>query len=75
MMEMIPDRRTTATPMLLGIESKPGIATGTTPLRSTFDALDMRRWWRGSLNDDLQLTRAVRSRGGWSSPTLRLSQL
>jgi len=32
--------------------------------RSTFDALDMRRWWRGSLNDDLQLTRAVRSRGG-----------
>jgi hypothetical protein len=32
--------------------------------RTTLDSLDIARWWRGSIIDDLQLGRAVRAAGG-----------
>jgi hypothetical protein len=31
--------------------------------RETLEALDLERWWRGSLDDDIQLTRALWARG------------
>jgi hypothetical protein len=32
--------------------------------RTTLEAIDIERWWRHSLSDDLQITRAIRQHGG-----------